>query len=694
MGIQTQSALIAAILLLALGINVAFQERRVEHRAAFTAFVGGAFFYNLTFFLHAVSDSDFWRRLLMLSGVVFAQVCLRFFGRYLKRNFTAARTATNVGSALCIVLLVTDLGASSWAGIPPSVLALGVYAYCIVRLYRAYRRAPARVEAVRVGYLVVGGVISWLFSALDLLPAAGVTFPTLGHLLSTLYVYFWMQVIQRSRLLDLKELLGRVLALVILSVAVAVLYTGLVVWVGESYGLFFFNTIVASVVLLLILEPLKRAVELWLGRLLFRETYELEAQLVRLRAELVNVINLGDLVDRVLKRLQASRRVTHAHVFMLEAGGRAYFRAGGIGPCDVERLDVVRGRALLDALRREKVLLLENVEQRLLDVGDDAEVSPERERLDEVRAQLEALHANLAFAFVSGDRLLGWLTVRDDRTREAFSSAEIGLIAGITAQCTSVVENSEIIERLKERDRLSVIGEMATGMAHEIRNPLGAIKAAAQLLDPGAMDSEEGEMVEVIIEETDRLNLVLSQFLDYARPFRGGAEPVDLARVVERVATLVRAADHAPAIEVVARLGPELPPVMGDADQLTQVLLNLSRNACDAMPEGGTLTLEVRRERDPTRPGRSLVEVRVTDTGEGVPDGIRANLFIPFFTTKKQGTGLGLAVSQRIVQHHGGALHCDSTVGKGTTMSFALPGHDAADTLTGEHRRLLATETA
>ncbi len=694
MGIQTQSALIAAILLLALGINVAFQERRVEHRVAFTAWVGGAFFYNLTWFLHAVSGSDFWRRMLLLAGVVFAQACLRFFARYLQRTFTAARTAANVMTAVCAVLIVTDLGAASWAGWPVAALAFGTYAYCLWRLYLVYRAAPGRVEAVRLGYLVVGGAISLVFSALDLLPALNVPFPTLGHLVSTLYIYFWMQVIQRSRLLDLKELLGRVLGLVILSVAVSVLYTGLVVWVGESYGLFFFNTIVASVVLILIIEPLKRAVDLWLGRLLFRETYELEAQLVKLKAELANVINLGDLVERMLHHLEASRRITHASVFMLEAGGRAYFRANGIGPVDTERLDVVKGRALLDALRREKVLLQESVEQRLLDQGEAAERSPERTRLDDVRRQMTALHAGLAFAFVSGDRLLGFLTVKDERTREAFSSAEIGLIAGVTAQATAIIENSEIIERLQERDRLSVIGEMATGMAHEIRNPLGAIKAAAQLLDPADMADEEAEFVEVIIEETNRLNTVLSQFLDYARPYKGATETVDLNRIIERLAMLIGAEEHDPPIEVALRPAKDLPPVVGDPDQLLQVLLNLSRNAFDAMPGGGTLTLETRRERDPARPGRFLVEVRVADTGEGVPDSVRSNLFIPFFTTRKKGTGLGLAVSQRIVQRHGGTIHADSQVGRGTTMSFALPAQEDFDALTGEHRRLLAAETA
>jgi two-component system, NtrC family, sensor histidine kinase HydH len=279
--------------------------------------------------------------------------------------------------------------------------------------------------------------------------------------------------------------------------------------------------------------------------------------------------------------------------------------------------------------------------------------------------------------------------VLDGRTREAFSSNEIALIAGLTAQITTVVENSELVQRLKERDRLQVMGEMAAGMAHEIRNPLGAIKAAGQLLDPASLDEEQREFVEVIIEESDRLDAVLSQFLDYARPYRGKLEPVDLGPVLERVVMLLRA--DAPGVTVVVergeRTGPEgLPTVAGDADQILQVLLNLTRNAVDAMEGKGRLVLRAEKVGDG-------VEVQVTDSGPGIPPEAREHLFVPFFTTKRKGTGLGLAICQRILQHHQAEIRVDTEVGRGTTMSFRLrraDGHEG----TGEHRRRLDVEAS
>lgn len=692
MGVQTQSALIAALLLLALAINVAFSERRVEHRAAFTGLLIAFLGYNLTWFLFSVTDSGFWLRLLLLSGVGVAQACLFFFGRMLPDAFSRTeRSLVHVASLAAGVLVLTDLVYGLWLQAGITALALGTYGRCIWHLYRRYRAADGPVDATRMGYLVLGGLISVLTSAADLLPAAGIPFPSVGHLWTTVYMYFWMQVIQRSRLLDLKELLGRGLGLLIVSVIISLIYIALLVWVGGELGLFFFNALAASVVLFFVFEPLKRVIDVWVGRLLFHETYLLQGELRQLRRALANVIDITGLAELVSERLRASRRVTHAGVYFLESGGRGYVQPG---VSHGQRLDIVRDRALLDALTRDRIVAIEQVERELLDL-DAADDSPERARLAALRKTMDRMRAGVAFALLSEERLVGILGVRDDRTREAFSTYELGLFSDLAAQMAIAVENSEIVQRLKERDRLSAVGEMATGMAHEIRNPLGAIKSAAQLLGPTDVDPESREFVEVIVEEANRLDHVLRQFLDFARPYRGELAPMKVQRLLERVATLMRAEEHAGPVEVVVELQADLPAVIGDADQLHQVVLNLARNACQAMDTaGGTLTLAAHEveEEQPGRPGstRRRVEVTVRDTGPGIPEAVRENLFIPFFTTKRRGTGLGLPISQRLLQHHGSEIRVESAPAVGTAMSFRLFLEQEADQLTAEQRRLLA----
>ena len=210
------------------------------------------------------------------------------------------------------------------------------------------------------------------------------------------------------------------------------------------------------------------------------------------------------------------------------------------------------------------------------------------------------------------DQVIGLLALKDERLREAYATDEIDLFRGVAAQMAITVQNSKLYERMKERDRLAALGEMAAGLAHEIRNPLGAIKGAAQLLTPPAGDPIAGsdghgvppearEFLGIIVEEANRLNRVVSQFLDYARPYRGEPQPLDVNEVVRKTAQLVTppplpspgeaGEPPPPPVEVSLQLADELPRARADAEQLRQVFLNLAINAVQAMPSGGKLTI-------------------------------------------------------------------------------------------------------
>jgi signal transduction histidine kinase len=279
------------------------------------------------------------------------------------------------------------------------------------------------------------------------------------------------------------------------------------------------------------------------------------------------------------------------------------------------------------------------------------------------------MHASLCVALAGEGEVYGFLCLRDERLRDAFSPEEVQLFAGLGNQLVTTIENSRMYLRMKERDRLVAMGEMAAGLAHEIRNPLAGLKGAAQYLQTEDVSEDGREMLQVIVDEANRLDVVVSQFLDYARPFelRAHLEPPNV--VVAHTLSLLRAQKLPGNITLVEDLGGDLPPVSIDSARLTQVLLNLLQNAVQAMPAGGTLTVGTRQR--PGRTGQPILEVAVTDTGPGIAD--PGKLFVPFYTTKPGGTGLGLAISRRIVDAHGGELVVESALGVGTTFSVRLP---------------------
>jgi signal transduction histidine kinase len=281
--------------------------------------------------------------------------------------------------------------------------------------------------------------------------------------------------------------------------------------------------------------------------------------------------------------------------------------------------------------------------------------------------------------------VVGFLACWDERVPEAFASNEIAALIEVADRAALVIENSKLYQQMKERDRLAALGEMAAGLAHEIRNPLAAIQGAIQLLVPpgggrlgDAVPEGAGEFLGIIADEVKRLNGVVTQFLDYSRPARASLAPGDVNEVLSRTLALLQA-DLPPAVKLTVDLAPELPRVSCDPEQLRQVFLNLALNAVQAMPQGGELRIATGLARDEVAlwhdtPRRSdLVEVRFKDTGPGVPEEAREHIFVPFYTTKEKGTGLGLAICQRIVKTHGGTIGLRSAAGQGAEFVIALP---------------------
>jgi PAS domain S-box-containing protein len=259
--------------------------------------------------------------------------------------------------------------------------------------------------------------------------------------------------------------------------------------------------------------------------------------------------------------------------------------------------------------------------------------------------------------------------------------ARDGTVEGAVAVLRDLSRIQQLESEVDRGETLAAAGRMALGLAHEIRNPLAAIRGAVQLLqrELGA-DSRLAEYTTVLLTEVDRVNRIIEMLLDLARPVQVKRVPLNVHQLFERVALLHEEAARESRITVVRRYDPSLPAILGDEDRLVQVFHNLLRNAIEAMKDGGHLTLTTRVSMNPlygkidTGAGpRIMVEAIVTDEGGGIPTGLRGRIFDPFFTTKESGLGLGLALCHRILEEHHGAIQVDSVEGKGTTVTCFLP---------------------
>lgn len=268
----------------------------------------------------------------------------------------------------------------------------------------------------------------------------------------------------------------------------------------------------------------------------------------------------------------------------------------------------------------------------------------------------------------------GDLAVRADEGR----TDELGVAARGFDQMLDALRRSQseleafYRERMVRADRFAAVGELATGLAHEIKNPLAGLSGALELLaEDLARSPRQAEVVGEMRHQVTRLTKTMESLLHFARPPKALLRAADVNETVDKVLFLVSQQRRAAPVEVRAVLDRGLPPVLSDPAQLEQVLLNLCLNAAQAMAKGGTLTVRSYAE-------ERRVAIEVADTGPGIPEEVRPHIFKPFFTTKTEGNGLGLAISARIIAEHGGNIAYRCPPGGGTVFTITLNQAPAA----------------
>jgi signal transduction histidine kinase len=298
------------------------------------------------------------------------------------------------------------------------------------------------------------------------------------------------------------------------------------------------------------------------------------------------------------------------------------------------------------------------------------------------RDLLGRLRLSVVVPMISLNRLTGIVLLGSDRPRWSVGRSEVELLNLLASQASLAFENAELyrsqrerLDRLYRAERLAAVGQLAAGVAHEIRNPLTAIRSTMQYLLGGLDPSEpKHQLVEDVLSEVDRINGTVGGLLSLSRSGELRKTEIDLLEPLGQAVKLLQARAAEQGVEIRSEFGGNGLRVLGDAGQLKQVFLNLLINALQAMPEGGRISVDVA----PWLPQLGAqetpwVQVRIEDTGPGIsPEDLR-KAFDPFFTTKREGTGLGLAICHGIIEQHEGEIQLASEAGRGTTASIRLP---------------------
>src|SRR3990167_5337405 len=662
------SALIAAFVTTSLSIAVLIRERRQAQHFIYAILCFTLSVRNLTYFLSEVTDAPTLKMLNVLLTVFLGPLTLHFIlsimkevgERHLKSIFPAYIGAIFLG-ILALFLL---------NNFPIIAAILDLYAFgCVLFALALIWNSINHLDEGRIiknwKYIFWGGVVVAATALTDFLPKTGIKFPAIGNILMVIYLYFLFQYISKGRVFEFEELMAKVVHFAVIVLTLTIIYLLLVSWVGNKSWLFVFNTGIASFVILVLFEPIKSASEKFTKKFILRGQTTLQPQIEKAVSHMIGVVDIKELSDKILSSFEQTFQSEHAILFLLDHAGFKFILRGESGEPVSQIKTILSNDELVEQLTQfpDPPLILDDLCQARAELP----IGAERSKLDSLARHGEQIGVGIIYPILLDNKLLGFCGFK---ISAFFSHHQLALFQKITNQFAIALKQIEGYQRILQRDRLASLGEMAAGLAHEIRNPLGAIKGAAQQLLP---PQEEGfiplevqnELLNVIVEETNRLNHVVSQFLGYARPYNQKREKASLNEVVIKTVDIV-SKDLPEGVALSYNCNPYLKDIEIDPEQIRQVILNLLLNSIQSIENKGSVAIQTDIENGSQR-------IIITDNGCGIPEDVKGKLFIPFFTTRKGGTGLGLPICQRIIQAHSGLIDIQSEIGKGTKVTLLLP---------------------
>ena len=692
MDILGQSSLLVAVTSFALGFSVLARNVRNILFLSFAMLSTLVSAWALSFFLEKIWGGYGFYRLHLFFNILLAPAALTLIRVMARMEDSLSRRLLNVSLILAAPLVFGLV--FHWDAFPGFFQLIYftpiLVVFQILRLIwldqkskiGSHSFAKLPTVGLRRRTLIYFGALAVLsLSVMDHVPWMGKVLPSLGNLGLVVYLFFVSQAITQQRLLNINALISRFLVLLVVALTLTAVYSLLVAWIQNSPSLFFLNSFIASFLLLMLLDPLRSLVWYFTQRLLTQKHRRLQEVLFDSEMKLTGIVDLSALSSAVMQTVEQTLQPEWGALFVLIKNGTKFRRVRSIGREPESKSG--SGSIFKEVLANHPILQYCGEQARggkfpvLLDQLLENEIDRSasrslREHYTSLIQGLRALGSNLLIPLMDSGKMLGFVTLWVPSPPDPWGNnwGLLPIIYPYFKHAAQTMQNMEVYARLREKERLATLGEMAAGLAHEIRNPLGAIKGAAQFLDPSS-DRPESQFLKVIIEEVDRLNRVVTQFLDYSKPPTLEMKLLDASQLVEKTIALMRSDIH-DSIKLEFQPLRTSAWVQGSSEQLRQVLINLILNSQRALEKktSGLIRISVGTE------GEGIhreVFISVEDNGHGIKKENLEKLFIPFFTTSPSGTGLGLSISQKIVEAHRGRIEVVSEEDRFTKISVIFP---------------------
>jgi len=544
-------------------------------------------------------------------------------------------------------------------------------------LIRSYKNSIG-LERIQVKYCLMGIFIMTIFGItfnLIIPMVSSSRFSHLGPVASLFMVGSISYAIVKHRLMDINIVFKKGTTYVLL---LALLFVPSFLFILFSQKVFFnkisylFSAIIVALLFLItiLFYRIKTETEKAVEHLLFKGRYDYRETLGKFSKAMVSILDLQSLSKKIIETITQTMGVEKASLFLVneEKGGYSLFESKNINP-SVSTSQLPKDDPLPRYLQKIGEIIIRE------ELAKGANI-PE---LNEVVKKMSLLESEVSIPLLWKGQLIGMINLSHKFNKDIYSNEDIELLGTLANQTAIAIENARLYEDLKRSksyiqraDRLASLGTLTAGLAHEIRNPLVAIKTLTQLL-PDRLDDEEfrDQFLKIASGEVDRISSLVNELLNFARPSDPKLEAENINTILDGMILLVSTETKKKQITVFRNYASDLPRIEIDPEQIKQVLLNILLNAISATSENGQIIVKTRSFTKPG--GEPYIQIEFTDTGCGIPEEHLEDIFNPFFTTKTTGSGLGLSISNQIVQDHRGYIDVESQLDKGSSFFINLP---------------------
>jgi signal transduction histidine kinase len=580
-------------------------------------------------------------------------------------------------------LFIKDAGpilSFRYYGTPGIIYPLFVISFAIITAYgiyiliRYFKKSEGQARN-QIRYLLFATVIGFVGGGTGFLPNFNIEIFPFGFYLLSIYVVLVSYAITKHRLMDINIVLKKGTTYVLLML---LLFVPSILLIILSQKLFFkeinylFSAIILSLLLLVafFFHQIKPGTEKAVEYFLFKNKYDYRETLGKFSKAMVSILDLQSLSKRIIDTIAQTMGVEKASLFLMneEKGGYVLQESRNIKMASQTPL-LPKGDPLPRYLQKIGEII---VREELIKGANIPE-------LKSVIEQMGLLGAEVSIPLILKGQLTGMINLSQKFDKDIYYHEDIELLSTLANQTAIAIENANLYEDLKKSksymrrtDRLASLGTLTAGLAHEIRNPLVAIKTFTQLL-PERLEDEEfrSHFLNIASSEVDRISSLITELLEFARPSDPKMEFEDINSILDGMILLVSTETKKKQINIVKNYITNLPPIKIDREQIKQVFLNFLLNSIEATPERGEMTVKTRSFVKPG--GEPYIQIEFTDNGRGIPAEHLEDIFTPFFTTKDKGSGLGLSISHQIVQDHRGYIDVESELNKGTSFFINLP---------------------